>query len=58
MFPQETRKSLLRAVWALKVYLIALLDSFTFKNNIQNELAEQELANFPVKDEIVSVLGL
>lgn len=48
----------MRAVWALKVYLIALLDSFIFKNNIQNDVTEQELANFPVKDEIVSILGL
>lgn len=36
----------MRVVWALTVYLIALFDSFTFKDTVQNDVKEVKLANF------------
>lgn len=39
----------MRVVWALTVCLIALFDSFTFKDNVQNDVKEVKLANFLCK---------
>lgn len=48
----------MRVVWALTVCLIALFDSFTCKDNVQNDVKEAKLANICVKDQIVNILGL
>lgn len=45
----KDQKITIRIVWSLrikKVYFIALLYFFTFKNNIQNNFVQQGLANF------------
>lgn len=41
----------MRVVWALKVYLIAMLDFFffTFMNSIQNSVVQEALTNFSCK---------
>ena len=39
----------MRVVWALTVYVIALFDSFTFKDTVQNDVKEVKLANFLCK---------
>lgn len=43
------QKITMSVIWALKVYLIARSDSFTFKNTFQNDAVEQGFANFSCK---------